>query len=100
MIRVPAQRPAYRPKVFPNRIFADEEARPVIFGDVTATVGRTPLVELVRLAKSLPGRTGARGAWRREIVANPVKNANTTRHGGMNSERCALTSGSRISHLY
>jgi cysteine synthase A len=32
----------------------------VIFGDVTATVGRTPLVELGRLAQGLPGRVVAK----------------------------------------
>jgi len=32
----------------------------MIFGDVTATVGRTPMVELGRLAKGLPGRVVAK----------------------------------------
>lgn len=32
----------------------------MIFSDVTATVGRTPLVELGRLAKGLPGRVVAK----------------------------------------
>jgi cysteine synthase A len=32
----------------------------VIFGDATATVGKTPLVELGRLAKGLPGRVVAK----------------------------------------
>src|SRR5207302_2323618 len=32
----------------------------MIFGDATATVGRTPLVELARLAKGLPGRVAAK----------------------------------------
>lgn len=32
----------------------------MIFGDVTFTVGRTPLVELQRLAKNLPGRVVAK----------------------------------------
>ena len=31
----------------------------MIFRDVTATVGRTPMVELGRVAKGLPGRLGA-----------------------------------------
>src|SRR5207302_8033258 len=32
----------------------------MIFGDATATVGKTPLVELGRLAKGLPGRVVAK----------------------------------------
>ena len=32
----------------------------VIFSDVTGTVGRTPMVELGRLAKGLPGRVVAK----------------------------------------
>src|SRR5947209_9608538 len=32
----------------------------MIFGDATATVGKTPLVELARLAKGLPGRVAAK----------------------------------------
>jgi cysteine synthase A len=46
--------------VFPNGLLADEEERPVIFPDVTATVGRTPLVEVARLARGLPGRVVAK----------------------------------------
>src|SRR5438128_271730 len=34
--------------------------KPVIHRDVTATVGRTPLVELARLANGLPGRVVAK----------------------------------------
>jgi cysteine synthase A len=36
------------------------EGERVIFGDVTATVGRTPIVELVRLTKGLAGRVLAK----------------------------------------
>jgi len=36
------------------------EAHPVIAGDVSLTVGRTPLVELRRLARGLPGRVVAK----------------------------------------
>jgi cysteine synthase A len=37
-----------------------EGANVMIFSDATATVGRTPLVELGRLAKGLPGRVAAK----------------------------------------
>lgn len=34
--------------------------KPTIFGDLTATVGRTPTVELGRLSRNLPGRVAAK----------------------------------------
>jgi cysteine synthase A len=34
--------------------------RPMIFGNITETVGRTPMVELARLARDLPGRIVAK----------------------------------------
>ena len=36
----------------------------MIFNDVMATVGRTPLVELSRIAKGLPGRVVAKLEYR------------------------------------
>jgi cysteine synthase A len=48
---------ANRPQV---RARPRKDDRLVIFPDVTATVGRTPLVELRRLAKGLPGRVVAK----------------------------------------
>jgi hypothetical protein len=36
-------------------VWRQERAATVIFSDVTATAGKTPLVELGRLARGLPG---------------------------------------------
>ena len=41
----------------------------MLFSDVTKTVGKTPMVELVRISRSLPGRILAklemRSVWQR-----------------------------------